>query len=101
MIYDLCQKMDIDYNLVKRAVSADPRIGPSHLQISHKKGRGAAGHCLLKDFSAFLDFYKKVLPKDKYTRQALKYFQDKNLNLLISTKKDLDIVKEVFGKIKF
>ncbi len=99
MLYDLSVKIGVDYNKLKEAMEADPRIGASHLNISHKKGRGAAGHCLLKDFSAFLDFYKKHLPKDKNTVQALKYLQDKNLDLLISTKKDMDIVEEVFGGV--
>lgn len=101
MIYDLCQSIEIDYNIVREAMGADPRIGPSHLNVVHKKGRGAGGHCLLKDFSAFFGFCKKTLSHDKYMIEALKYIQKKNINLLIKSKKDLDILNDVFGKIKF
>lgn len=53
-IYDLCQKLGIDYNIVREAGSADPRIGPSHLDVFHGGYRGYGGKCLPKDIRALL-----------------------------------------------
>lgn len=53
-IYELCQKLGIDYEAVREAGSADPRIGPSHLDVLHGGYRGYAGKCLPKDARALL-----------------------------------------------
>ena len=51
---ELCKKLGIDYEVVREAASADPRIGPSHLDVSHGGYRGYAGKCLPKDTRALL-----------------------------------------------
>lgn len=53
-IYDLCNRIGINYDAVKEAVSADPRIGPSHLEVIHKGYRGYGGKCLPKDVKALI-----------------------------------------------
>ena len=53
-IYDLCQKLGIDYNKVMEAGAADKRIGRTHLEIIHKGYRGYGGKCLLKDIKALI-----------------------------------------------
>ena len=53
-MYELCQKLGIDYEAVREAGSADPRIGPSHLDVFHGGYRGYAGKCLPKDVRALL-----------------------------------------------
>ena len=58
-IYDLCQKIGIDYQIIKEAVSADRMIGPSHLEIFHKKYRGYGGKCLPKDIRSLIKFADK------------------------------------------
>jgi len=70
-IYDLCEKLGIDYDKVKEAVSKDPRIGASHLDVLHGGYRGYGGKCLDKDIKALIeladsvdvnvDLYKKVV----------------------------------------
>jgi UDPglucose 6-dehydrogenase len=55
-IYDLCQRIGVDYDKVKEACSADKRIGVSHLEIFHKGGRGFSGKCLPKDTKALIGF---------------------------------------------
>lgn len=58
-IYDLCQKIGVDYDVVKECASADRRMtGTSHLEIWHKGYRGAGGSCLPKDLDALLKFAK-------------------------------------------
>jgi len=58
-IYDLCQKLGINYDRVKDAASADKRIDRTHLTVWHKGKRGAAGKCLPKDMKAFIKFAEK------------------------------------------
>jgi len=55
-IYDLCQKIGIDYKIVKEAAAADKMIGPSHLGVFHKDYRGYGGRCLPKDIRALIRF---------------------------------------------
>lgn len=47
-MYDICEKMGIDYNVAREAWVADPRIGTSHSFI-YKENRGFGGKCLPKD----------------------------------------------------
>jgi UDPglucose 6-dehydrogenase len=58
-IYDLCQKLGIDYGRVMEAASADKRIGRTHLEVVHKDKRGYAGKCLPKDIKALIHFADK------------------------------------------
>lgn len=59
-MYDLCQKMGIDYDTVKLSASADKRMtGTSHLEIVHKGYRGYAGKCLPKDVRALIWYADK------------------------------------------
>ncbi len=53
-LYDVCQKLGINYDIVREAVSNDPRIGPSHLEIFHGGYRGYGGKCLVKDTRALI-----------------------------------------------
>ncbi len=55
-MYDICQKAKIDYDEVRDLVSADKRIGRTHLTIWHRGGRGAGGKCLPKDLKALIAF---------------------------------------------
>ncbi|MDI6591327.1 MAG: hypothetical protein QME61_00060 [Patescibacteria group bacterium] len=58
-IYDLCQKLGIDYDRVVEAAAADKRIGRTHLNVWHKGYRGYGGKCLFKDMKAFIQFADK------------------------------------------
>lgn len=49
---DLCTKLDVDYNKVRKYTTADTRIGDSHTTITEERGFG--GHCFPKDTEAFL-----------------------------------------------
>ena len=55
-IYDLCQKLGLDYDRIMEAAAADKRIGRTHLEVWHKGKRGFAGKCLPKDMKAFIKF---------------------------------------------
>jgi UDPglucose 6-dehydrogenase len=103
ILHDLVEKQGGDWETVREAMVADPRIGDSHLYPVHassvgtKSGRGAGGHCFIKDFAAFTDQYEKLID-DKLGVNMLNAIRDKNLDLLLSTDKDIDIVKDVYGE---
>lgn len=55
-MYKLCQNLGIGYEVVKDAASADPRIGPSHLDAMHGGYLGYGGKCFPKDMRALIQF---------------------------------------------
>lgn len=59
-MYDLCEAIGANYEVVKEAAGADIRIGTSHFTIFHDGYRGYAGACLPKDTRALIQFGKKV-----------------------------------------
>lgn len=104
LMYELAQSLGADYEVVRKAVAADPRIGPSHLQVLHdsghkgaRKGRGAGGVCFIKDVKALADFYQ-AHARDKKGIALFDAMIQKNLALLVRSKKDLDLVAGVHGK---
>lgn len=102
MLYDLAEKLGADWETVAKNTSADPRIGNSHMYPVHASGhtknpgRGAGGHCFIKDFSAFADFYRKSVP-DAVGNELLTAIERKNNDLLRVSGKDLDILDLVYG----
>ncbi len=99
MVYDLAQKMGASWKSVQTALSYDPYIAKRYINPVHKTGRGAGGHCFIKDFSAFSSVYSKVV-KDPVGSAVLKAMEKKNIDLLRKSKKDLDLLKGVYGKLK-
>ena len=53
-MYDLCQKLGVDYDRMVEAAAADKRIGRTHLNVFHKGARGYGGKCLPKDIKALI-----------------------------------------------
>ena len=121
MLYDLSAKMNCRWETIRDAMAADPRIGSSHLSPVHrsgepgvevkprlnfndfhlepinKGGRGAGGHCFIKDFAAFHQLYNEVVG-DQSGMEVLESIKNKNIDLLLSSKKDLDLLAGVYGK---
>ena len=62
-MYDLCHKLDLDYDRLVEAAAADKRIGRTHLNIFHKGYRGYGGKCLPKDIDAFSNKFNISLLK--------------------------------------
>ena len=102
MLHDLAESLDTPYDEVQDAVSADPRIGPSHLQVvsasghTNKAGRGAGGHCFIKDLEAFRRQYDELV-HDDVGNHLLQSIVKKNNELLVNSKKDLDLLADVYG----
>lgn len=96
MLYDLAAKEGCDYGKIKEALAADPRIGSTHLDPIHKSGRGAGGHCFIKDFAAFREIYEKEIG-DQLGVAVLRSLEEKNIDLLKKSNKDLDLLEQVYG----
>jgi len=55
--YDLTQIAGADFNIIKRAIANDVRIGPSHMNVPGEDGhRGFSGSCFPKDVPAFVNY---------------------------------------------
>ena len=105
ILYDFVQKLGGNYEHVRDAFAADPRMGRSHLDPIHQSGhgglagRGAGGHCFIKDFAAFRSMYEQVFPEDAQGIEALKAMEQKNVKLLRDTGKDLELLEGVYGDV--
>lgn len=53
-MYDMCEKLGINYDVAKECAAADRRIGSSHLDVNFDNYRGYGGKCLPKDMKAFI-----------------------------------------------
>lgn len=101
MLYDLAHTLGVEYETVREALAADPRIGASHLfpidasGHSDKKGRGAGGDCFIKDMEAFRRLYTKT--RDAEGAKLLESLVRKNNALLVTSGKDLELLKGVYG----
>lgn len=114
MLYDLARAANAEWEVIRDAMAADPRVGKSHLTPVHKSGtpggdayelapkisgegeRGAGGHCFIKDFAAFREMYEKHVG-DEFGLNLLKSMEEKNIKLLLDSKKDLDLLSGVYG----
>jgi UDPglucose 6-dehydrogenase len=95
--YDLAKALGGNWKDVEEALKRAPFVGPHHLNVVHKKGRGAGGYCLPKDFAALRHLYEHIAPYDAAGIAALHGLEQKNIDLLRSSKKDLDIVRNIYG----
>ncbi len=97
IMYDLVQAKGGDWEDLKELLAHDPYIAPVHLDPIHKTGRGAGGHCLIKDFAALREFYEDICvdePGSNFLRAA----ELKNIDLLKKSNKDLNLLQGVYGE---
>lgn len=97
LFYDVAEKTGGDWSRIRDAVAADPRIGKSHLTPVHFGGRGAGGHCFIKDFAAFSRLYEEFV-SDALGTNILNALRDKNNALLRASGKDIELLEGVYGK---
>lgn len=98
MMYDLATKLGADWVSIEKALDADPMISNRYAHPIHKSGRGAGGHCFIKDFKALGDVYADALPGDQSAGNVFRSVADKNVDLLVRSNKDLDLVRGVYGE---
>ncbi len=97
LIYDAAQKVGANWSEIEPILKADPLIPNRYASPIHKSGRGAGGNCFIKDFEAFRNFYDKTV-KDSLGSKVLASMKSKNIDLLVKSKKDIDLLKGVYGK---
>ncbi len=98
LLYDLAQANGIEWETVKEAVLSNPWFPEKYLNPVHQGGRGAGGHCFIKDFATLALLYKEHHPDDKEGNALLAAFINKNNQLLRDSGKDLDLLKGVHGE---
>lgn len=98
LLYDIVASTGSDWSSVREALIHDPRVGTSHTEPLHKSGRGAGGHCFIKDFEAFREMYRANVP-DTYGNTLLAALKDKNIELLVNSSKDLELLEGVYGDV--
>lgn len=102
LLFDLADGLGVPYETLRESLAADPRIGPSHLSpvsaSGHTEvaGRGAGGHCFIKDLEAFRTLYAEVCT-DEEGNSLLDAVVRKNNALLTASHKDLDLLAGVYG----
>jgi UDPglucose 6-dehydrogenase len=98
VLYNLVSAMGGDWPKIQEALIHDPRIGRSHMEPIHKGGRGAGGHCFIKDFEAYRRMYDEYV-SDPRGREFLRAAAELNISLLIKSGKDLELLRGVYGDI--
>lgn len=97
IMYDLAQAFGADWKNIEAAMKADPFVPNRYASPLHKSGRGAGGHCFIKDMAALSRVYETIVG-DKNGTQVLKMMEEKNKALLKDSKKDLDLLSGVYGE---
>jgi len=103
ILYDLVAKEGGDWEKIRAGMAADPRIGTSHLnpvQASDAAGvvgRGAGGHCFIKDFAALVDYCTQSA-SDSLGAEFLASAAKKNVDLLRKSNKDIELLQSIYGK---
>ncbi len=98
IFYDTAQMLGVPWTQVEEIMNIDPMMSPYYNSPIHKSGRGAGGHCFIKDMSAFSRMYREHCPEDLLGINVLDAMEKKNLALLASTQKDQDLVWGVYGE---
>ena len=76
-IYQICQKIDIDYDKVVEYATLDERLGKTHLSVPGPDGDlGFGGHCLPKDLNALITFAQN-LDLDPIVLETINWVNDK------------------------
>ncbi|MDO8408339.1 MAG: hypothetical protein Q7S95_03855 [bacterium] len=96
LMYDLTKSLGYEWDRIGEALAADPLISNTYVKPVHKSGRGAGGHCFIKDFAALCDFYGRTAD-DSLGSAVLLAVEDKNRALLAASGKDQDLVRGVYG----
>jgi len=103
IFFDIAKEYGCNWENISTGIGSDPRIGKSHLDVLHasmsgrKPGRGAGGHCLPKDFLALRTMYEKLPGVNQKDLEVLKALEQKNIELLKKSGKDIDILESIYG----
>lgn len=97
ILYDASTELKSNWEDIQQMMQVDPMMSPYYNAPIHKSGRGAGGHCFIKDMAAFRMLYTDIVHTDSLGVEVLKAMERKNLELLSNTHKDADLVQGVYG----
>lgn len=105
LLYDAAQTAGAQWEPIQEAIEHDPLISGRYAKPVHQSGhpgaqhgRGAGGHCFIKDMAAFRSFYENNVPDDKGL-SVLRALEKKNIELLTTTNKDTNLLEDVYGTV--
>ena len=103
VLFDLAQKLGVKWSDVKELIIKDPMIAFQdpivakwHIEPNPPSGRGVGGDCHIKDFETFSRLFKKLVG-DPVGMAMIEAMKKKNISLLLESKKDLGLLKGVYG----
>jgi len=104
LLYDIAQELDVDWDHIKEMIIHDPMIAFQdpvvakwHIEPAHASGRGIGGDCHIKDFETFSRLFDETVG-DEHGQRLIDAMKQKNINLLLESKKDLHFLEGVYGK---
>ena len=97
-VNNLCGTLGADYENVRKGMSADFRIGDSHLDVHHGGYRGWGGYCFPKDLDAFIAFLRNF--GNEEGAKLLEADRDFNTELLSSQGLTIEDVSKHVGDMK-
>jgi UDP-glucose 6-dehydrogenase len=105
ILYDIARNIGVDWADIKEMIIRDPMlafqdpvVAKWHIDPVRDSGtRGIGGDCHIKDFETLERLYKETV-SDTRGLKMIRTMKEKNLELLLEYKKDLDLVRGVYGK---
>lgn len=97
ILYDLARALGCDWENIERAITADPYVCNRYARPVDKGGRGAGGHCFIKDMAALRSMYRSAAG-DERGEKVLLALEEKNAQLLRESGKTVDLWEGVYGR---
>ncbi len=100
----LAERLEADYENVRKGISADFRVGDSHTDVNYQGYRGFGGYCFPKDLDAFISHldsvglseYSELLRRDREFNEKL--LAEQGLTLEDVSVHDSDWIKNKLKK---
>ena len=76
-VYDVCEKLGMDYKNLRRGITTDPRIGKSHTQVPGiDRDRGFGGTCFPKDLNSLIHQMDEIEVDSQMLKKVWDYNQE-------------------------
>ena len=76
-VYDVCEKLGMDYKNLRKGITTDPRIGESHTQVPGiDKDRGFGGTCFPKDLNSLIHQMDEIEVDSQMLKKVWDYNQE-------------------------
>ncbi len=103
LLYEVAEKLGIDWDDIKKAIehapllaTRDPDVRHWHIEPRGKGGRGVGGDCMPKDFEIFSRLFADLVG-DESGMRIIEAQKRKNISLLVSSEKDLELLRGIYG----